>query len=327
MIKEQCAGSLEQAVVAAETLRLMTESAAVAAAPWIGSGDKIAADRAAVNAMHVVLSTGRIACEVAIGEGVKDGAPILEHGRRYGPPLEEPLSLAVDPIEGTTFVASGRPGGMAVAAFAESGAFPKWIGVPYMRKLVVGPEAAYLFDSGDAHIDDDPARNIRRVAEALDKPLAELHIAVLDRERNSRIIHAAHSLGAKLLLLEGGDVQPAMRACLHSGVDMLYGSGGSPEGVLTAAFAAATGGNMQVAWDPQNDMQRSIAGNLNLLHRTFSLGELTGNGAVHFAATGITDSELLRGCTNAAGVWQPGTSLVVSRLGTVGQEANRLNMR
>lgn len=300
-------------------LQQATEAAAAATGPWIGKGDKIAADQAAVDAMNRLLGANLVfSCVVVIGEGDKDEAPMLAHGDTLGTGRRL-FDLAVDPIDGTTFAATGRPGAIAVAALGERGSFPPWAGIHYMKKLAVGPQAAHLLANGDVDIDTtSPAESMRRVAAALRKPVGKLKVAVLDRQRNYGIIEAARSLGVEgLILLEGGDVVPALQTCetdTEPVVDMLYSSGGAPEAVLTAAGVGAREGGMQAMWDPQTDEERRMAAELEQLGTVFRLNDLIGTGQVFFSATGITTSALLRGCTQSpSGEWQPGTSLTVSR--------------
>jgi len=298
---------------APQQLRQITEAAAVAVAPFIGGGDKIMIDQAAVDAWHNALDAGSLSCAVVIGEGAKDEAPMLAHGKKYGPSCEAPYDLAIDPVECTSAVAKNQPGGMVVAALGRHGSFLEWANIPYMHKLVVGPGAAHLLEK-EVRIDGDPARNMQAVADALGKKVKDLTVAVLDRERNHRIMFAAQQIGARLVALEGGDVTQALRTCLDGKVDMLYGSGGAPEAVLTAAFVATQGGNMQAMWDPHNQEQAQIAFERGQLGKVLGLQDLVGTGELHFAATGITSSPILEGCTQGQdGTWHPGSSILASR--------------
>ena len=313
-------------------LRRITEAGAVAAAEWIGAGveHKNDADQAAVDAMDAALIqetsgsslTGVI---VKIGEGEKDEAPLLRHGKFYGREGARRLGgyvldLAVDPVENTTSVATGQEGGMTIAALGERGSFPSWLGVAYMRKLIVGPGVpAALMDEGVIGLDRHPSDNMTEVAQALDIPLSELRVAVLDRKRNEAIIQAAQDLGVQLTLLQRGDVLPAMQVCLEDGtMDMVYGSGGAPEGVISAVLAACTGGNMQGMWDPQTHDEEFLLEAMGQLGHIKHLKQLVGTGELHFAATGITDSTrderpLLRGCRKVGGTWLPTDTIVASR--------------
>lgn len=309
----------DTAMEVAEKLHYVTEAAARAAAEHIGRGDKITADRAAVDAMHDELTFQGLSCEVVIGEGEKDNAPELERGHVFGDRRPARYDLAVDPVEGTSFVAAGLPGGMSIAALGEHGSFLPWVGVHYMKKLVVGPGAASLLDMplerGGVDIRGDQGANMRRVAHALGKPVSELTVAMLDRARNRDIMDAAEQIGARILLLEGGDVTPALQACMGEDVDMLYSSGGAPEGVITAAAVAALGGNMQAKMDPQNRLEEIKLVRARLLGKVLRLKDLIGDGDVYFSATGITDSPLsvLSAAHQEDGVWYPGKSISVSR--------------
>jgi fructose-1,6-bisphosphatase II len=308
----------------------VTSAASAAAAEWIGRGDKDSADKSAVTAMDEALERSHIPCVVTIGEGEKDEAPMLAHGHIYGE--GKPLfDLTADPIEGTTRLSKGRPGSMSVLALAERGTFPEWDGISYMNKLFVSPEASELMDNGDIGLHKNPAHNIRLIAKALKKPISELNVAVLNREKRNRdILKAARWLGVHLMPLDSGDLFPAMQACepaRNRRVDVLYGSGGAPEGVLAAAYVAIAGGNGQLMWHPQTDQEVATAHELELNGKPLSLGEAVGKGPLYFAATGITDSPkhkpnerpMLKGAQNFEGDWYPGTSIMVYRPGRSAQ--------
>lgn len=316
----------------AAKLQRITEAGAIAAAGRIGIGveRRNEIDQVAVDAMHGALIDETRAPEangyiVVIGEGEKDESAFFNYGAFYGPEGRHRLGkyvldFAVDPVENTRSVAAGLPGGMTIAALGERGSFPRWIGVPYMRKLIVGPGApAASMDEGNIGLDRDPRENMVEVARAVGVPIKALRVAVLDRERNAAIIEAAQELGVQLTLLERGDVLPAMQVCLEEGtLDMVYGSGGAPEGVISAALAACTGGNMQGIWDPQTQDEVFVLEAMGQLNRIKRLQQLVGTGELHFAATAITDSDdserpLLRGCRQVEGVWLPGDSIITSR--------------
>ena len=301
----------------AEDLLRATEAAARAAAPWIGEGDKLAADKAAVDAMHNSLVETGLSCRSVNCEGEKDGAKQLDGRAVYGSEGAPRYDLAADPVEGTTFVALGQPGGMSIAALGERGRLLPWIGAPYMRKLVVGPRAAELLDTplelGGVDIRGKADVNMQRVAAALGKDISELTVAMLDRDRNADIREAAERIGARVLLLEGGDVTPALQTCIGREVDMLYSSGGAPEGVITAAAIAALGGNMQAKVDPRTPAETQRAVTARMFGKVLNLRSLIGDGEVHFSATGITDSPLLTGARYAGGEWHPGSSILLSR--------------
>lgn len=275
-----------------EKLCEATQAAARAATPYIGSMDKNGADQAAVNAFHSVLDFNSImSCTVVMGEGDKDKAPMLAHGDVLGENRFRSYDLAVDPIDGTTFVAENTAGAIAVAALASPGNFMKWSGVHYMQKLVVGPRVSALMEDGKVRLDQDPLTNMQRIACELEKMPNELVIAVLERPRNQKIIDSARKIGAKLILLNGGDIVPAILTSLADEdqvIDMLYSSGGSPEAVLAAAGVALRGGNMQAMWDPQTKAEINKVEEMEQVGKVFDLKDLVGNDELHFAMTSIT---------------------------------------
>jgi fructose-1,6-bisphosphatase II len=277
-------------------IRAITEATALAVGPHIGGRDKIAADGAAVEAMRSTIEQSQlITCRVIIGEGEKDDAPMLEHRQTLGngPVLYD---MADDPIEGTSRTVEGRDGGMALFALGPEGSFMPWVpGLPYMKKLVV-PKAAVCALNSTVELMADPRDNLRELAHALGRPATELRVAVLDRERNGEIMEAIEALGARAILLDSGDVLPALQACRGDGdVDILYGSGGSPEAVLTAAAVAGLNGGMLARWDPQDSKQHAVHDALPMTHRGGGLTDLIGDGRVFFSATAITDGPFLDG--------------------------------
>ena len=269
-----------------------TEAAAKAATPFIGRMDKNGADQAAVNAFHEVLDRNTvITCTVVMGEGDKDNAPMLAHGDVLGQNRHRNFDLAVDPIDGTTFVAKGSAGAIAVAALASPGSFMKWSDIPYMKKLVVGPNASSLMESGSVSLDKEPFDNMLRIACKLGKTPNELVIAVLERPRNQKIIDSARKIGAKLILLSGGDIVPAILTSYETDdhiIDMLYSSGGAPEAVLAAAGVALMRGNMQAMWDPQTKAEINKVRDMEHTGKVFGLKDLVGTNELHFAMTSIT---------------------------------------
>lgn len=275
-----------------EKLCEATQAAARAATPFIGRMNKNGADQAAVNAFHSVLDFNPImSCTVVMGEGDKDKAPMLAHGDVLGQNQFREYDLAVDPIDGTTFVAEDTAGAIAVAALASPGNFMKWSGIHYMQKLTVGPRASALMENGEVRLGQKPLVNMQRIACELSKRPNELVIAVLDRPRNQKIIDDARKIGAKLILLSGGDIVPAILTSLADEdqvIDMLYSSGGSPEAVLAAAGVALRGGNMQAMWDPQTKAEIDKVEEMEHTGRVFGLKELVGTDELHFAMTSIT---------------------------------------
>jgi len=258
----------------------------------VGRGDKEAGDRAAVEAMRLLLHALDFRGRVVIGEGEKDRAPMLYNGEVLGQG-EGPLwDLAVDPVEGTRLLALGRPGAISTIAAAPEGAlFNPGPGF-YAAKLVVGPEAKEAID-----LRASVAENLREIAKALRKEVRELTVFVLDKPRHARLIEEIRLAGARVSLQTDGDVAGALAAVLpDTGVDVLMGTGGTPEGVLAAVAVKALGGGMQMRLDPQSEEER-----WNLIHagfdldRVYTLDELCKAEDTHFAATGITDGPFLRG--------------------------------
>ncbi|WP_022798509.1 class II fructose-bisphosphatase [Thermus islandicus] len=269
-----------------------TEAAALASARHVGRGDKEAGDRAAVEAMRLLLNTLDFRGRVVIGEGEKDRAPMLYNGEVLGQGEGPFWDLAVDPVEGTRLLALGRPGAIsAIAAAPEGALFNPGPGF-YAAKLVVGPEAREAID-----LRASVAENLRAIAKALRKEVRELTVFVLDKPRHARLIEEIRLAGARVSLQTDGDVAGALAAVLpDTGVDVLMGTGGTPEGVLAAVAVKALGGGMQMRLDPQGEEER-----WNLIHagfdldKVYTLDELCKAEDTHFAATGITDGPFLRG--------------------------------
>ncbi|WP_081892751.1 class II fructose-bisphosphatase [Thermus scotoductus] len=269
-----------------------TEAAALASARHVGRGDKEAGDRAAVEAMRLLLNTLDFRGRVVIGEGEKDRAPMLYNGEVLGQG-EGPLwDLAVDPVEGTRLLALGRPGAISVIAAAPEGAlFNPGPGF-YAAKLVVGPEAKEAID-----LKASVAENLKEIARALKKEVRELTVFVLDKPRHQRLIEEIRLGGARISLQTDGDVGGALAAVLlDTGIDVLMGTGGTPEGVIAAVAVRALGGGMQMRLDPQSEEER-----WNVVHagydldRVYTLEELCPAEDTHFAAIGITDGPFLSG--------------------------------
>jgi fructose-1,6-bisphosphatase II len=277
--------------LALELVRV-TESAAMAAARWIGRGDKIAADQAAVDGMRLMLDTVSMAGIVVIGEGEKDEAPMLFNGEEIGSGSGSEVDVAVDPLEGTRLTANGQPNAIATIAVAEKGTmfFPG--GAVYMDKIACGPEAADAVD-----IQAPPAENVRRVAKAKGVKPNEVSVVVLDRDRHADLIAELRGVEAKVLLITDGDVAPAIAAAQPgTGVDLLMGIGGTPEGVLSAAALKCVGGALQGKLWPRNDEERQALVDAGYdLDRVLTTDDLVGGEDVFFAATGVTTGALLRG--------------------------------
>jgi fructose-1,6-bisphosphatase II len=269
-----------------------TEAAALRAARLMGRGDKIAADQAAVDAMRFTLEGVPMDGVVVIGEGEKDEAPMLYTGERVGTGEPPAVDVAVDPVEGTTLLAEGMPGAIAVVAVAERGALYSWSGIAYMDKLAVGEGARGAID-----INAPVAANIRNVAKALKKQVEDVTVVVLDRPRHKELIRQIRETGARIKLILHGDVSAGvMTAVDDPPADMLMGIGGAPEAVITACALKCVGGEIQCKLWPRNDDERALAESTNLdLAKVYTIDDLVQGNNVFFAATGLTDGEFLRG--------------------------------
>lgn len=279
----------------------VTESAALAAAPWMGRNKKNDADKAAVDAMRLMLNTIEMDGVIVIGEGEKDKAPMLFNGERLGNyhGREVPkCDLAVDPIDGTRPLALGLPNALAVVALSERGSmfFPGPI--VYMDKLAVGPAAAGVID-----LNAPVAENLNAIARAIGKSVTELVVVVLDRPRHEKLIADIRAAGARLKLIADGDVAPSIAACLpDTGVDVVMGAGGAPEGVVTAAALKCLRGEIHARLYPRDEAERKRAQELGYnVDEIFTSAELVKSDNVFFAATGITGGELLKGVQYYAG--------------------------
>jgi fructose-1,6-bisphosphatase II len=270
----------------------VTEAAAMAASRWMGRGDKEGADGAAVDAMRVVLGGVPMNGVVVIGEGEKDEAPMLFNGEQIGDGTPPNTDVAVDPIDGTTPTALGRGGALSVIAVSERGTLFNPGPCVYMEKLAVGPEAA-----GRVSLEQSPTDNIRAVAEAKRESVRDVTAVILDRPRHATLIEEVRLTGARIRLITDGDVAGAIAtAWSASGADILLGIGGTPEGVIAAAALKCMGGDLQGRLWPRDDAERKTAVSLGYdLDRVLGLEDLVQGDNCFFAATGITDGELLRG--------------------------------
>ncbi|MCT1873952.1 class II fructose-bisphosphatase [Brevibacterium luteolum] len=279
--------------LALELVRV-TEAAALAAAPWVGRGDKNAADGAAVAAMRNVISTVSMTGTVVIGEGEKDEAPMLYNGEPVGSGRGPRVDVAVDPIDGTTLTAKGMPNAISVMAVSEGGAMYDPSAVFYMEKLVTGPEAADFVD-----LRLPVAENIRRVAKAKGKGKdnSSVTVVILDRPRHERLIEEVRQAGARIRLISDGDVAGAIAASRPgTGIDMLMGIGGTPEGIITACAIKAMGGVIQGRLWPQSEEERQNAVDAGLdPDAVLNTDELVTGDNTYFVATGITEGDLLDG--------------------------------
>ena len=269
-----------------------TEAAALAAARWVGRGDKEAGDQAAVDAMRLLLGTVSVDGIIVIGEGEKDKAPMLFTGEPVGTGRGPARDVAVDPVEGTNLLARGLPNAIAVVGLAPRGGM--WECGPsfYMDKLVVGPEAA-----GQVDLDAPVRENLAAVARSKGVQVEELMVVILDRPRNAERIRAVREAGARVRLITDGDVAPTLMTCLPgTGIDIVMGIGGTPEGVLTACALHGLGGGLQGRLAPQSaeERQRIEAAGIDL-GRKVTHKDLVSGDDVFFAATGITPGDFLRG--------------------------------
>jgi fructose-1,6-bisphosphatase II len=299
--------------LALELVRV-TEAAALAAARWVGRGDKEAADQAAVDAMRFMLDTVAMAGLVVIGEGEKDKAPMLYNGELVGNGQPPEVDVAVDPLEGTRLTSVGQPNAIAVIAVAERGTmfFPG--AAVYMDKIACGAELADAVD-----IEATPQDNVARAAEAKGVEPREISVVVLDRDRNQELIAGLREVGAKVNLITDGDVAPALAAARpDSPVDLMMGIGGTPEGVISAAAVKCLGGAMQGKLWPRTDDERQalICAGFDL-DRVLSADDLVAGDDLFVAATGVTDGALLRGVRATRSGAVTDSIVMRSRSGTV----------
>jgi fructose-1,6-bisphosphatase II len=278
--------------LALESIRI-TEAAALASARLMGRGDRNGADQAAVEAMRRAFGDLAIHGEVVIGEGERDEAPMLYIGEKVGRARDgDPrVEIAVDPLEGTNLCATGAPNALSVIAMGSPGTLLRAPDT-YMEKIAVGPRAKGAIDLARS-----PTENLRSVAAALGKHVEDLTVVILDRPRHERLVREIREAGARIKLIGDGDVAGALNTCFpETGVDVLMGTGGAPEGVIAAAALRCVGGDMQgrLAW--RNDQERARARAMGMvdLDRILSAEELAG-GEVMFAATGVTNGDFLRG--------------------------------
>jgi fructose-1,6-bisphosphatase II len=299
--------------IAMELVRV-TEAGAMAAARWIGRGEKESADQAAVDAMRFVLDSVSMRGVVVIGEGEKDEAPMLYNGEEVGNGEGPEVDVAVDPLEGTRLTALGQPNAIAVIAVAERGTMLFPGAAFYMEKIAVGPEAIGAID-----IERSPAENVSAAAAALGKTPREVDVVVLERERHEQLIAELREAGARVRLVRDGDVAPAIAAAQPgTGVDMLYGIGGTPEGVISAAALKCVGGGIQGRLWPRNDDERQSLVEAGLdPARVLRTDDLVSGEDVFVAATGVTTGSLLQGVRYTPGGAVTDSIVMRSRSGTV----------
>jgi fructose-1,6-bisphosphatase II len=291
-----------------------TEAAAIRATPWIGRGDKNAADKAAVDAMRKFLSTVNFSGLVVIGEGEKDDAPMLFNGEVVGTGNGPLCDIAVDPIDGTSLTAAGRSHAISMIAVSERGSMLDASSVFYMDKIVASHEAIGVVD-----ISRPIGENIRALAKAKNKAVEDIRVAVLDRPRHEQLIADIRAAGAGTRLILDGDVASGINAARHdTRIDMCVGIGGSPEGVATACAVKALGGFMQGRLSPTSDeeRQRGLDAGLRFDH-IYGVNDLVSSDNTFFVATGVTDGELVRGVRRDGPIISTESIVLRARSGTI----------
>jgi fructose-1,6-bisphosphatase II len=301
--------------LALELVRV-TEAGAMASGRWVGRGDKNGADGAAVRAMRTLISTVSMNGVVVIGEGEKDEAPMLFNGERVGDGTGPECDVAVDPVDGTTLTAKGMGNAVSVLAVAERGAMFDPSAVFYMNKLATGPEASEFVD-----IDAPPAVNVRRVARAKGGTPEDVTVVILDRPRHADIVREVRESGARIKFIQDGDVAGAIMSVREgTGVDLLLGVGGTPEGIIAACAITCLGGTIQGKLWPKDEAERRAALDAGHdLDQVLHTGDLVRGENVFFVATGITDGELLRGVRYRAETATTQSLVMRSRSGTIRQ--------
>ena len=299
--------------LALELVRV-TEAAAMGAARWIGRGDKNAADKAAVDLMRLMINTVSMRGVVVIGEGEKDEAPMLFNGEEVGDGDGPEVDVAVDPLEGTRLTALGMPNAISVIAVAERGTmfFPG--AAVYMDKIAAGPEAADAID-----IDASPTENVQRVAEAKGMDVNDVTVVVLERDRHDDLIAELRDAGARVNLIRDGDVAPAIAAAQPwTGIDLLMGVGGTPEGVISAAAIKCLGGALRGRLWPRDEPERQALVDAGYdVERVLTEDDLVSGNDLFVAATGVTGGPLLRGVRASATGVETESIVMRSRSGTV----------
>ncbi|MEU5865630.1 class II fructose-bisphosphatase [Nonomuraea sp. NPDC047529] len=299
--------------LAMELVRV-TEAAAMAAARWVGRGDKNGADGAAVNAMRQLINTVSMNGVVVIGEGEKDHAPMLYNGERVGDGSGPDCDVAVDPIDGTRLTALGMPDAVSVIAVSERGSMYDPSAVFYMEKLVTGPEAADV-----VNIEASVADNINAVARAKHCSPSDVTVVVLDRPRHERLVKEIRETGARIKFIVDGDVAGAiMAARAGTGIDLMLGIGGTPEGIVAACALKCLGGVIQGRLWPRDDAERGKAVDAGHdLSQVLTTNDLVRSDDVFFAATGITQGELMQGVRFRSGAAVTSSLVMRGRSGTI----------
>jgi len=299
--------------VAMELVRV-TEAAALAAARYLGMGDKNLVDGAAVSAMRFVLGHIHMDGIVVIGEGEKDEAPMLYIGEKIGDGSSLRVDIAVDPVDGTTLTAKGLPGAISAVALSARGTMNCPREVVYVNKVVAGREARDVVD-----INAPVAENLKNIAKAKKMKVSQLTVVVLDRPRHEQLISEIRGAGARIKLISDGDVAAGIQAALpDTGVDVLMGIGGTPEGVLSAAAIRCIGGVIQCKAWPRDEKEKraAIAAGLDL-DKVYKTEDLVSGEDVFFAATGVSSGEMLKGVRYSSGGAQTQSLAMRSRSGTI----------
>jgi fructose-1,6-bisphosphatase II len=295
-------------------LMRVTEAAAMAAGRWIGRGDKESGDQAAVDAMRYVMSSVPMQGVVVIGEGEKDEAPMLYNGEEVGDGTGPGYDIAVDPVDGTTLLAGGMPNSIAVIAASDRGTMYDPHAVFYMEKLVTGPAAAEAVD-----IAAPAEHNISAVAKAMGGHPTDVTVCILNRPRHQNLIAEIRATGARIRLFPDGDVAAAIAAAREgSGIDLLLGSGGTPEGIIAACAIKAMGGTIQGRLQPSDEAERRKALDAgHELGRVLHTDDLVAGDNTFFVATGISDGDLLRGVRYTSNGARTQSLVMRSRSGTI----------
>ena len=299
--------------LALEVVRV-TEAAALASARWMGRGNEKAADQASVDAMRRAIDAVSFSGTVVIGEGEREKAPMLYIGERVGSGGEPELDVALDPLEGSAIVSHGRGNAIAVVAIAETGGFLHAPDI-YMEKIAVGPRA-----QGAVDITASAADNLQAIADAMKCYVEDLTVVILDRPRHQDLIRQVREVGARIKLIQDGDLSAAIATAFEqSGVDVLMGIGSAPQGVLAAAALQCLGGDMQARLKPRNEeeTQRASAMGVRDLNQVFRISDLAKGPDIMFAATGVTDGDFLKGVRFFGGGARTHSVVMRYRSGTV----------
>ena len=292
----------------------VTEAAALAAAHWMGRGNREAADQAAVDGMRFALQSVGMDGIVVIGEGEKDEAPMLYNGEQVGNGMAPQVDVAVDPVDGTTLLAKGLSNAISAIAIAGRGAMFNPKGIFYMNKIAVGPQARGAID-----IRLSVAENLHRIAEAKGYRVEDLTVVLLDRDRHAKLVQQIREVGSRIKMISHGDIAGGLMPALEgTGIDVLMGVGGAPEAVITACALKCLGGEMQCQAWPRNDEEKRRAEELGMdFSRVLKLDDMVADDDIFFAATGVTDGELLSGVRYTANGAKTTSLAVRARSGTM----------